>query len=156
MVDQATISEPSWTPGSSTRRPSAAAGVRNGVGDLMYDVVTLSELQAKLLAVDAREGVEKAKFPLVLLGAGAAFALGASPVLLLALGECLVLWLDWERAPAYVVSALLGAVVGGGLLYAAVQQLGAVTNVFDRSQAEFADNVRWVKYALTRGRRPPR
>jgi hypothetical protein len=54
------------------------------------------------------------------------------------------------------VSALLGAALGGGLLYAATQQLGAVTAVFDRSRAEFADNVRWIKYALTRGKRPPR
>jgi hypothetical protein len=156
MVDQATIGESSWTTGSAGRRPSAAAGVRNGVGELMHDVVTLSELQVKLLAVDTQEAVQKARSPLVVLGAGLGFALGALPVLLLALGECLVLYLQWERALAYLVSALLGAALGGGLLYAATQQLGAVTAVFDRSRAEFADNVRWIKYALTRGKRPPR
>jgi len=28
--------------------------------------------------------------------------------------------------------------------------------VFDRSRVELTENIRWIKYALTRGRRPPR
>jgi hypothetical protein len=157
MVDQASLDEPGWPgPALYKRQPSAAAGVRDGVGGLLHDVVTLSELQAQLLAVDAKESVAKAKTPIGLLVAGVSLALGAVPVLLLALGEGLTLWLDWARPLAYLVSGLVGALLGGALLYLAWQQAGAVIAVFDRSRVELAENVRWIKYALTRGRRPPR
>jgi len=157
MVDQASLNEPGW-PGPSLykRQESAAAGVRDGVGDLLHDVVSLSELQVQLLAVDARESVDKAKTPIGLLVGGIALALGAVPVLLLSLAEALTLWLGWERALSYLVSGLAGAVVAGILLYLAWQQMGAVLAVFDRSRVELAENIRWIKYALTRGRRPPR
>jgi hypothetical protein len=157
MVDQASLNEPGW-PGPSLykRQESAAAGVRDGVGDLLHDVVSLSELQVQLLAVDARESVDKAKTPIGLLVGGIALALGAVPVLLLSLAEALTLWLGWERALSYLVSGLAGAVIAGILLYLAWQQMGAVLAVFDRSRVELAENIRWIKYALTRGRRPPR
>lgn len=157
MVDQASLDNPDWSvPQRDQRQTSAAAGVRNGVGELLHDVVSLGELQAQLLAVDARESMQKAQSPVVLLLGGAALALGAVPVLLLALAEALVLLLDWERALAYLVSGLIGAVVGGVLVFAAWRQAAAVLAVFDRSRAELSENVRWIKYALTRGRRPPR
>jgi hypothetical protein len=157
MVDQASLNEPGWPgPALYKREPSAAAGVRDGVGDLLHDVVSLSELQAQLLAVDAKESVNKAKLPIALLVGGTVLALGAVPVLLLALGEALYLWADWNRPLAYLASGLVGVVVAGIMLYVAWQQTGAVIAVFDRSRVELAENVRWIKYALTRGRRPPR
>ena len=157
MVDQAPLEERGWAgPPLYKRQASAAAGVRDGVGDLLHDVVSLSELQVQLLAVDARESVEKAKAPIGLLIGGIVLALGAVPVLLLSLGEALTLWLGWERALSYLVSGLAGTVIAGVLLYLAWQQAGAVLAVFDRSRVELAENVRWIKYALTRGRRPPR
>ena len=157
MVDQASVKNGGWSSsGTHQRETSAAAGVRNGVGELLHDVVSLGELQAQLLAVDARESVQKAQTPIVLLAGGATLALGAVPVLLLALGESLVLWLQWERAAAYLVAGLVGVVVGGATVYVAWQQTGAVVAVFERSRAELAENIRWIKYALTRGRRPPR
>jgi len=157
MVDQASLNEPGWPgPALYKREPSAAAGVRDGVGDLLHDVVSLSELQVQLLAVDTRESVDKAKTPIGLLIGGISLALGAIPVLLLSLGEALTLWLGWERALSYLVSGLAGVVIAGVLLYLAWQQTGAVLAVFDRSRVELAENVKWIKYALTRGRRPPR
>lgn len=157
MVDQASLNDPQWPASQPYRRESsAAAGVRNGVGELLHDVVSLGELQAQLLAVDAKESVDKAKFPLGLLVGGIALALGAVPVLLLSLGEALTLWLNWERALSYLVSGLVGSIIAGVMLYLAWQQTGAVIAVFDRSRVELSENIRWIKYALTRGRRPPR
>jgi len=156
MADQTTIGDPWSRPNGNGKPPSAAAGVRDGVGDLLHDVVSLGELQAELLAVDARESVQKAVMPLVLLGIGIAAGLAAFPVLLIALAEGLVLGLSWKPPLAYVVSGLVGAALGGGLVYAAWRQAADVIAVFKRSQDELAENVRWIKYALTRGRRPPR
>src|SRR5512134_2788750 len=110
MVHQTPLENSSWSgPEGNGHRQSAAAGVREGVGDLLHDIVALSELQAQLLAVDARDSAQKAQMPLALFGAGIAFGLGAVPVLLLGLAEALVLLLDWERAVAYPLSGLLGA-----------------------------------------------
>jgi len=157
MVDQASVNDGGWSsPQSYARQPSAAAGVRNGVGELLHDVVSLAELQTQLLAVDARECVQKAQLPLVLVVAGATLALGAIPVLLLSLGEALVLWLSWERAAAYFVAGLIGVIGGAVTIYVGWRQSAAILAVFDRSRAELAENIRWIKYALTRGRRPPR
>jgi len=155
MADQATLDD---SPRSSNAngRSSAATGVREGVGDLLQDVVSLGELQAQLLAVDARESLQKAQVPLVLLMVGMAVGLAAAPVLLLALGEALVQVFDWPRAVSYLVSGLVGAVMGGVLMYFACRQGAAVVAVFKRSQDELAENIRWIKYALSRGRRPPR
>jgi len=157
MVDKASLDNPGWSASQPyERQASAATGVRNGVGELLHDVVSLAELQTQLLAVDARESVDKAKTPIVLLGVGIAVGLGAVPVLLLSLAEALVSLLDWDRALAYLVSGLIGAAIAGGAVYAGLQQFGAVFAVFDRSRVELSENVRWIKYALTRGRRPPR
>ena len=54
MVDQASVN-PDWPAAQPYRREaSAAAGVRNGVGELLHDVVSLSELQAQLLGSNGR------------------------------------------------------------------------------------------------------
>jgi len=156
MVDQTTLENSSWSAGGNGKPASAAAGVRDGVGDLLHDVVSLGELQAELLAVDARESMQKAVTPIILLGVGIAAGLAAFPILLVALAEGLVLGLEWRRPVAYLVSGLVGAIVGGGLVYGAWRQAADVIAVFKRSQEELAENIRWIKYALTRGRRPPR
>lgn len=157
MVDQTSVGGSDWSASQPyERQPSAAAGVRQGVGELLHDFVSLGELQTQLLTLDARESAQKAVVPIGLLIGGIALALGAVPVLLISLAEALVLLLEWERALAYLVSGLAGAVIAGLLLYLAWRQTAAVIAVFDRSRVELAENVRWIKYALTRGRRPPR
>jgi len=155
MVHQASLENP--TPTTPVPRPrSAAKGVRNGVGELLHDVVALGELQVKLLALDAKESVQKAQTPLLLAIVGAVLGLGAVPILLISLAETFVLLLEWNRAIAYLVSGLIGLVVGGAMAYTALKQSTAIFAVFDRSRVELAENISWIKYALTRGQNPPR
>jgi len=157
MVHQTSVDNPSWAPPHPNGHgQSAAAGVRDGVGDLMYDVVSLAELQTQLLAVDARESVQRAQSPLIMFGIGAVLGLGSIPVLLLALGQAFVYFFQWHEALAYLISGLIGAAIAGVLMWLAYRGIGDVIGVFKRSQTELAENIRWIKYALTRGRRPPR
>jgi hypothetical protein len=157
MVDKASLDDPRWSPSEENgRRPSAAVGVREGVGELLSDIVSLGELQAQLLMVDARESMQKARTPILLLVVGAVLGLGATPVLLIALAEGLMLLFELKPALAYLVSGLVGALVGGLLIWLAWRQSGDVIAVFLRSRTELAENIRWIKHALTRGRRPPR
>ncbi len=155
MVDQASIGS-TWSPPENGKQQSAAAGVREGVGEMLHDIVTLTELQSQLFMVDARESATKAQTPLVLAVVGSVFALGAVPVLLVSLAEALVLFFEWERAVAYLVSGATGAILGGILLGIAWAKVSRVVEVFTRSKTELHENIRWIKYALTRGSRPPR
>lgn len=155
MVHQASLENPTQT--TPVPRPrSAAKGMSNGIGELLHDVVALGELQVKLLSVDAKESVQKATTPIILAVAGAILALGAVPIVLISLAEAFVLFLDWERALAYLASGLIGLVVGGALAYIAWRQSAAVIAVFDRSRVELAENMTWIKYALTQRHGPPR
>ena len=154
MVDQASVNDGGWSAAQPyQRQPSAAAGVRNGVGELLHDVVSLAELQTQLLAVDARESAQKARAPIVLVGAGASLALGAIPILLLALGMSLAIAplttlvltsVESDRAGAasgvnsavsragsLVAIALLGGVLqqGGPQLFAGFQMAMALAAV---------------------------
>lgn len=151
MVDQASLETR-----QSNGHTSASAGVRNGIGELLYDVVSLGELQAQLLVVDARESLQKAQTPLVMLVVGAVIGLGATPVLLIAAAEALTELAGWDRWLSYLTSGLVGAALGGLLMYLAWRQAGDVIAVFLRSRTELAENIRWIKYALTRGKQPPR
>lgn len=155
MVDQASL-ETQWTPPAQGNRQSAAAGVRDGIGELLHDIVTLGELQAELLAADGRQSLQKAQAPIIMLVIGAVIGLGATPVLLMALAEGLHEGLEWSRWLSYLVSGVVGAALGGGLMYFAYSKSGEIIGVFMRSRTELAENIKWIKYALTRGRRPPR
>jgi hypothetical protein len=157
MVHQTPVENPQWAPPQQDGNGrSAAVGVRNGVGDLLHDVVSLAELQTQLVAVDARESMQKAQTPLIMFGIGAVLGLGSIPVLLMAIGQAFVYFFHWHEALGYLVSGLLGAIVAGVLMWLAYRTIDDVIGVFKRSQAELVENIRWIKYALTRGRRPPR
>jgi len=130
--------------------------VREGVGDLLHDIMSLGELQAQLLEVDARESLQKARTPVAMLVAGAVIALGAVPVLLIAVAEGLHELAAWDRWVSYLTSGVIGAAGGGLLMWLAGRQSAEFIAVFKRSRNELAENIRWIKYALTRGRRPPR
>lgn len=120
---------------------------------MLHDVVSLGELQAHLLAVDARESLQKAQAPAALLTIGVAVGLAAVTSLLFALAEGLVLQFHWERALAYLVSGLCGSALAGLLLWAAWRRAGVAAEVFLRSRTELSENIRWVKTALTRRQR---
>lgn len=157
MVDQTSVERTAWQPPRGNgHRQSAAAGVRDGVGELLSDIVELGELQAELAMVDARESMQKAVAPVVLLVVGAVLGLGAVPVLLLALGEALHEFGGLERTWSYLISGAVGAALAGLLAWLGYRKVGDVLEAFNRSRAELSENIRWVKYALTRGRRPPR
>ena len=154
-TDQATL-EPSRTSPGNGKPPSASTNVREGIDGLLHDIMSLGELQAQLLMVDARDSVQKAQAPLVLLWLAVMVGLGAGTVLLMALAEALHEVVGWSRWLAFLASGGGGVVLSGLLMWLAWRQVGAITAVFNRSRDELAENVRWTKYALTHRSRPPR
>jgi uncharacterized membrane protein YqjE len=136
---------------------SAAGSVARSTGEFLHDLVTLGELQLRLVAVDGQEGLKRFLRPGAAILSGLALGLASLPVLLIALA--IALMEIWKYTPAQAAGIAAGAGLLTGLLLIAVGYWGwraASGGIFDRSQREWKQNVRWIKDALQRsgGTRP--
>jgi hypothetical protein len=147
MVDQAQINQ---TNGRTELPPRAVA--RN-TAELLHDVATLAELQGKLALVDLREGLAKLAFPVVLLGAGGALALGCVPIALIALAYTLEAFTELPLAGCFGISLAIGVVLAAAIIFAAVAGFKKNIRIFDRSLAEWRCNSQWIKETLKRAGR---
>lgn len=141
---------PYQTPLSPESRESPSAGVRNGVSGLLHDVLTLAELQFKLLSLDAQVAAGRAVVPTVLLGAAGVFAASALPLLLLAFAQLLRDQAGWPPALATLMAVAVGLVVAGILAVIGYLGLRRCLNPLARSREEFNRNVTWLKSTLKR------
>lgn len=117
---------------------------------LAYDLITLVELQARLLFLDVREATQRSAVTVVCVVVMAVFCVSAVPICLLGIAELLVELAGWHRAVAYLAVggiAAAGAITGGIL---AARRLLGVSAVFARSHQELQDNLEFVK-RLVRG-----
>jgi hypothetical protein len=130
------------------KTPNVAAGV----SDLTHDVIELSELQAQLLSLDARQSVAKAKACLIMSVIGASMLLGTIPVALLTIAALFREQLEWSYAASAGVATGIGLLITGivfGVAYSYVKN-GLVS--FERSGEELQRNIAWLKSTLkTRG-----
>jgi len=130
-----------------------APNVAASVSDLTHDVIELSELQAQLLTLDARQSVEKARICLVLAVVGVCMLLGTIPVALLALAALLVQLLEWSIAAAMATSMLVGLAITAAVFAFAYSYIKKGIVSFDRSRQELRRNIAWIKSTLrNRGR----
>lgn len=124
--------------------------VTSHVSGLAYDLITLAELQARLLFLDLREATRRSAITIVFLAVMAVFTVSAVPVCLLGISELLIEYAAWHRAAAYLTVGAIGAM--GALIGAtlASRRLVKISVVFGRSHQEFLDNLEFVK-RLVRG-----
>ncbi|MBW3598052.1 MAG: phage holin family protein [Planctomycetes bacterium] len=132
---------------------AAPRAVVENLSDFAHDVLTLSELQVKLLAADLNDIKSGAVAPLGLMGLAAVLGLGAVPVVLMGVAWLLVEYDVLSQAWAFLISA------GGGLLIALILGLAGwlwlrrQLAVLERSRLELDRNLTWVKSVLKhRGR----
>jgi hypothetical protein len=141
MVDQETLD----------RANGHASSVTRNVADLTHDLVALAELQGQLLSADVREGTAKSRGAAALLAGAPVLALSATPVLLLGLARLLETRAGWSETASLLTvggtAVLLAALLG----WFGWKQLRKAVSVMTRSKEEFAENVRWLKAALSRG-----
>ena len=148
MVDQAKVN------GAGRPEETTTGAVARSAGELLSDVVTLSELQGRLLMTDAREGVAKLLTPLAVIAVGILFFAGTIPVALVTLALLLVQTTSLTQVQAFGVSLLVGLALtalfaGGGVWY-----LRRGTPMFERTQTEWRQNVKWAKDAVGRLTKP--
>lgn len=145
MVRQTHVDAPRFQTAASDPPFTTVEEVRHHFSELAYDVITLGELQVRLLVHDVKETGRRATVGIVFLMAMTAILLGSVPVLLLGLGELLVQLAGWNRAGSYLLIAALaaiGAVVAGLYTVRKLKKAGASLN---RSSSELQSNLAFVK-----------
>lgn len=121
--------------------------VRN-LGDCARDVVELAELQARLLSLDLKQSVKRAVPPVILAVAALIFLLASFPVALAAVGYALVELADWSYTAAFFAAAGIGLLLAVAMALAAWVLVRRITG-FERSRAELAANLVWLKDVLS-------
>ena len=121
--------------------------VRQSIGHVVEDVVTLAELQARLFQSDACELMKRLARPLTVLAAGALLLLATLPVCLLAIAAGLVA-AGVPQAAAHGLVAVTSLVTVAGMTAWALRRFRALPPAFARSQEELADNLSWIKDAV--------
>ena len=136
------------TRSNSTRFDESPGGMGENVANLASDLMTLAELQTKLLWLDLQQSRIQAQFPLVMIVTGILTVLGVIPVAILSLGDAVA---SSSELPQYAARLI---VAGGFLLVAiiAVWQgaagLARATRTLERSKAELQDNLTWIKKVI--------
>ncbi len=128
-----------------------ARAVARNTGEFLHDLVTLGELQLRLLILDCGEGLQRFVWPVAAILSGLALGLAALPVLLIALALTLTKVLQFTPAQAAGIAAGAGLLIAAVLVASGYLGWRAVRGgMFDRSQREWTQNVRWIKDALQR------
>jgi hypothetical protein len=135
------------------RLPDQDASVTRSISGLIHDVLDLSELQARLLAVEARAAKEAVRTGVILFAGGSVVALAAIPVALLSLAEALVAYAGWSRTAGLLAASAAGLAIALTLIMTGLRYLRGDVVAFPRSRQELARNIAWIKSGLVSGTR---
>lgn len=144
MVDQATVTPPEQNTESKPRVMAQTTG------ELLLDMLTLAELQAKLLVLDVKQARQVMMPMAIWFVAGTVLLASCLPILLVTIALLLAEITSLSLAQAFLVSLLLGAGVGSGCLLWARRCLHHHSPTFQRSQSEWRANASWCKNVLNR------
>jgi hypothetical protein len=144
MVDQTKVN------GADHPAETTTGAVARSAGELLHDLVTLSELQGRLLITDAREGVSHLLTPIAVIAAGILVLVGSIPIALVTLALLLIQTTTLTQVQAFGVSLLVGLVIGALLAGGGFWCLRHGNPMFHRTQTEWRQNVKWAKDALSR------
>ena len=137
-------------PHNGARSPSQA--VRHGISDLAHDVMTMAELQVKLIRVDLNEGVSRLVAPFVMGIVGIAALLASLPVLLLAMSALLQEFAGMSPSLSLLLASGIGLAVAALLMGIAVAAFRRSFPMLERSRTELTYNLEWMKHMLSRHR----
>jgi hypothetical protein len=173
MADQATMrpdgpagarlrSVPIAANAESVRRgpepePQAGPGnVVSGVAEFGENLLTLAELQARLVALELQQNLEAAKIPVPVILAGAVLAVVSLPLVLAGIAELLVSELGMKRGYALLGVAVVALAIAGTAIAFAAGRFRRALAGFAISREEFARNLNWVRTVLLHSGRAAR
>ncbi|MEZ6144032.1 MAG: phage holin family protein [Planctomycetaceae bacterium] len=133
------------------RKPSEtpASQVGSNLAGLTHDLITLGELQLQLIGVDLREGLSKGLLPGFVIFSAVLLALGTMPVILLGIGWSLHNLVGFSIGATFLMVSMVALAVSGLSGWWGFRSLMRSFATMKRSQSELAENLRWVKAALT-------
>jgi len=123
--------------------------------ELARDVVELTELQGKLVAIDAVTAWQRMKGGLLLVVVGACVLLACLPIVLLIGAYALIEFAGWSHTAGMAVAGGGGLVIASMLLAVAYYRLKTMLEPFNRSREELSDNLAWLKAKLQRAQPAP-
>lgn len=122
---------------------------RPGLGTLLHDLISLVELQGRLLLKDIGELKSEAVAPVVMILGGIVLAFASAPVLLLTVGWCLMEFASMPLWAAMATSVFIGGVIPAALLTVfGWKSLARKSAVLQRSTGELKENTRWLKHRI--------
>jgi len=148
MADQTTMNPPNAKQAAAPREGQETQRIAHGASHLLHDIVTLAELQVKLTKLDAKEAVGRVVRPLVFMAAAGVTALATFPLILSAIAVTLVEIAGWSWTAAVWTAVGTGLVLAGVLFAIGRSKTATAADLFQRSQAEFGNNLAWLKKTL--------
>ena len=121
--------------------------IRQNVGHVVQDIVTLAELQGQLFRSDAREIAERFARPVAVFSVSVLLLAATVPVCLLAIAEGLVA-AGVPRAAAYALVAVASIAIASGMAIVAWRRFRGMPRAFARSREELLHNLAWIKNAV--------
>jgi len=126
-----------------------AKRVRKNLAGLTHDVISLAELQSKLLSADLSTFLQHSKFAALLVGIAAVLLLSSFPVLLFAAGWALASSTELSLASALLLTAVAGGLIPSACLaWFGIRRVRQNSSLLHRSRTEFSRNVTWLKATM--------
>jgi len=157
MADQATLkmngpgASRGTTPESGSGYSSAANGNDNGTGvvtsiaELGENLLSLSELQARLAAAEMKQNLEAAKANAPVLLVGVVIGLASVPLVLAGIAELLVSEMGMKRGYAFLGVAVVSLAIAGICVVIGNNALRRSLAGFPLSSEELTRNLNWVR-----------
>lgn len=142
--------------GQNGRQRLPPAATLHNAKRLSHRVLSLMELQGRLLKMDLQEGLHSLVVPLALLFGGVVFAFSFAQLLLVTVAHALRQWAELSWAAAYLSAALLALAMAAAATWIGLRLLQRRWNVCNRSMQEFNTNVAWLKKSLKQEEIPDR
>ncbi len=119
------------------------------VSQYIRDIITLSELQSRLLVIDLKQAARRATGVAVLLVVACGLLAGSFPVLLMAIAYAFVEGKGWPLWAGFLTATVIGVVLSACFGAGGAMLLRGRLAGFERSRRELARNLRWLKESLS-------
>jgi hypothetical protein len=136
----------------TSRNPSSLVNNVAGFGE---NLLSLTELQARLSVMELRQNIEAAKTGGAVVLAGFILAVAGLPLALAGIAELLVSELALKRSYALLIVSAAAIVIGGLCVAIGSARLGRTRFGFPLSGEEFTRNLNWLRTVLRYSGRIP-
>ena len=135
------------TPANNGNSPCPGDVVTN-VAEFGENLLTLTELQARLTVMELKQNVQTAKGTVAVILGGAVLGIAGLPIVLAGIAELLVSELGMKRGFALLGVAVVALAIAGSTVAIAAIRLRRSVVGFPLTTEEFTRNLNWVRTIL--------